>query len=232
MTLRRRIGRLELEQPPVRPPREPRVCVDCRAPLEGFREPFGLPNLICPHDRCEDCSLAHARAVFAALNEAGVDWRTARNAPDPEAGFPGMRYVLLHSFSHALMRSLALEAGYAQAAIRERIYAREADAEGGPMAGVLLATAASDSEGTLGGLVALGEREAFAEVLRASLDAAELCASDPYCAEHEPGPHGVHGAACHACLFAPETSCERGNRYLDRAVLAALVSGPDIAYGK
>lgn len=29
----------------------------------------------------------------------------------------------------------------------------------------------------------------------------------------------LHGAACHACLFAPETSCERGNKYLDRGVL-------------
>ena len=30
----------------------------------------------------------------------------------------------------------------------------------------------------------------------------------------------VHGACCHACLFAPETSCERGNRFLDRSSLA------------
>jgi len=29
----------------------------------------------------------------------------------------------------------------------------------------------------------------------------------------------LHGAACHACLFASETSCERGNKYLDRALL-------------
>ena len=176
------------------------------------------------------CALPSLRDREASLRAAHADWRTARNAPDPAAGFPGMRYVLLHTFSHALMRGLALEAGYAQASIRERIYARDTNADGGPMAGILLATAASDSEGTLGGLVAQGEREAFAEVLRASLAAAELCASDPFCAEHEPGPQGVHGAACHACLFAPETSCERGNRYLDRAVLATLVAGPDIAF--
>lgn len=40
----------------------------------------------------------------------------------------------------------------------------------------------------------------------------------------------LHGAACHACLFAPETSCERGNRYLDRAALTELITGMDIAY--
>ena len=68
--------------------------------------------------------------------------------------------------------------------------------------------------------------------LDCALADAGLCASDPLCAEHEPGPDGVtlHAAACHACLFAPETSCERGNRYLDRAVLAELVSGMAIAF--
>jgi len=38
-------------------------------------------------------------------------------------------------------------------------------------------------------------------------------------AEHVPddGEDSLHGAACHACLFAPETSCEKGNRHLDRS---------------
>ena len=30
----------------------------------------------------------------------------------------------------------------------------------------------------------------------------------------------IHGATCHACLLVAETSCERGNRYLDRSTLA------------
>jgi hypothetical protein len=55
-----------------------------------------------------------------------------------------------------------------------------------------------------------------------------LCASDPLCAEHHPHREGVtlHGASCHACLFASETSCERGNKYLDRSVLVRTF-GPD-----
>jgi hypothetical protein len=90
------------------------------------------------------------------------------------------------------------------------------------MAGVLLYTAAPDSEGTLGGLVALGEPDRLRQILRESLATVRLCASDPLCAEHEPVGDGVtlHGAACHACLFASETSCERGNKYLDRTLLA------------
>jgi hypothetical protein len=29
----------------------------------------------------------------------------------------------------------------------------------------------------------------------------------------------LHGAACHTCLFAPETSCEMGNQWLGRGAL-------------
>jgi len=64
--------------------------------------------------------------------------------------------VLLHTFAHALMRQLTLECGYTAASIRERIYALPPTSEYGPMAGILLYTAAPDSEGTLGGLVSLG----------------------------------------------------------------------------
>jgi Domain of unknown function (DUF1998) len=139
----------------------------------------------------------------------------------PEAGFPGMRYIVLHSFAHALMRELALECGYTAASLRERIYAREVSGTGPPMAGVLIYTAAPDSEGTLGGLVRMGRPEELGRHIERALEQLRLCSSDPLCADHEPDHDGttLHGAVCHACLFAPETSCERGNKYLDRTVL-------------
>jgi len=95
------------------------------------------------------------------------------------------------------------------------------------MAGVLLYTAAPDSEGTLGGLVRLGRPEELGRNLAQGPESMRLRASDPLCAEHHPTRDGVtlHAAACHACLFAPETSCERGNLYLDRGVLVETVSG-------
>jgi hypothetical protein len=141
-------------------------------------------------------------------------WRV-RRSHDPAAGWPGARYLALHTFSHLLVREVALECGYGSAAIRERLYARDAPI---PMAGVLLYTAAPDSEGTLGGLVSLGEPRTLDRLIRQALTHAGLCASDPMCAEHVPDDSEdvLHGAACHACVFAPETSCERGNRYLDR----------------
>ena len=52
------------------------------------------------------------------------------------------------------------------------------------------------------------------------------------CADHHAGDLGdtLHNAACHACLFAPETSCEAGNRYLDRAAAVPILGHPNDAY--
>lgn len=165
---------------------------------------------------------------------AHVHWRRRRNIQPEEGNFPGLRYVLLHSFAHALMRQLVLECGYVAASVRERIYSQGPDASASQMAqaGVLIYTAAPDSEGTLGGLVSLGEPEQLRRHLLSALRGAHLCASDPLCAEGLPGQQGMtlHGAACHACLFAPETSCERGNKYLDRSTLVETVECPDLAF--
>jgi hypothetical protein len=166
--------------------------------------------------------------LASLFHEAHTKWRQRRHIEPPEAGFPGLRYILLHSFAHALMRQLALECGYTAASIRERIYAREQgdDEKKPPMAGVLFYTAAPDSEGTLGGLVRLGLPDQLRRHVIQALEAMTLCSSDPMCAEHQPGIEGdsLHGAACHACLFSPETSCERGNKYLDRNVLVKTMA--------
>jgi len=145
------------------------------------------------------------------------------------------RYVLIHSFAHALMRQFALQSGYTSASVRERIYSRNPGDDPDrpePMAGVLVYTAAPDSEGALGGLVSLGEPEELSRYLNAALGDAQLCASDPLCAEHPPSSDGItlHAAACHACMFAPETSCERGNRYLDRSVIVPTLARDSLAY--
>lgn len=151
-------------------------------------------------------------------------WRSMRRL-DPNTGYPTIRFVLLHSFAHALIRQLALECGYTAASIRERIYSSSGQDGKSPMAGVLIYTAAPDSEGTLGGLVSLGEPDNLSRHLDQALDGLRLCAADPLCAEAVPNRQllSLHGAACHACLFAPETSCERGNKYLDRSTLIATV---------
>lgn len=158
--------------------------------------------------------------MFDKMRGAHRDWREHRGL-DPGIGWVGERYVLLHSLSHALINELAIECGYSSASISERIYCRRPGEGPEPMAGVLLYTSAPDAEGTLGGLVNLGKSTEFGPLLERALERATLCSSDPLCADHEPDPlnGSLHGAACHACLLIAETSCERGNRYLDRATL-------------
>jgi hypothetical protein len=169
-----------------------------------------------------------AKKLDDEFRRAHVTFRRVRNIPNPEDQYPGLRYVVLHTLSHTLLRQFAIECGYSAASVEERIYSAGPCEEGGAMAGILLFTAAADSEGTLGGLVALGEPESLRRHLTIGLQRLQLCSSDPLCAEHRPEPdRGVlHGTACHSCLFVSETSCERGNKYLDRAVLATTVRKP------
>lgn len=143
--------------------------------------------------------------------------------------FPRARYILLHTLSHALMRQLCLDSGYSSTSLRERIYSRET--EGQKMAGILIYTSTSDSEGSLGGLAELGKKEKFEEILWHALQEARFCSGDPLCSEHIPDSIGdLNGAACHACLLAAETSCEKSNRFLDRSYLVPTVSEQDLAF--
>ena len=178
------------------------------------------------------CKKAAIETLDEVFLEAHQRWRIARKLEPPNEFYPGVRFVLLHSFAHALMRQLAVECGYTTASLRERIYSRNPGEDEPEMAGVLIYTAAPDSEGTLGGLVSLGKPETLERHLDQALDNMRLCASDPLCAEHHPFHEGntLHAASCHACLFAPETSCERGNKYLDRAVLVSTVERSDLAF--
>lgn len=164
--------------------------------------------------------------------DAHKAWRKLRKLEPVQEGFPGIRLVLLHSLAHALMRQIVLDCGYTAASVRERLYSRQPGEDGGPMAGILLYTAAPDSEGTLGGLVELGDPLTLGRHMEQALEAMRLCASDPLCAEHRPDAlgRGIQGACCHACQFAPETSCERGNRYLDRSVLVNTFSARGTAF--
>ena len=77
-----------------------------------------------------------------------------------------------------------------------------------PLAGLLIYTAAGDSEGSLGGLARLGEPERLVPVLARALGAAQWCSLDPVCRESTgQGTDALSLAACHACALAAETSC-------------------------
>jgi hypothetical protein len=139
------------------------------------------------------------------------------------------RFLLIHTFAHALMRQLTLECGYSSASLHERIYVREE--AGKEMAGVLIYTGTTDADGTLGGLQRQGETARIAATLPAAIRSMEWCSSDPLCIEGVlSGPGVLSKAACHACVLAPETACEEYNRFLDRAMLVGAPGQPEVGY--
>jgi len=148
------------------------------------------------------------------------------------AEFPGVRFYLLHSLAHLLLTAISLECGYAASAIRERIYCAAAGVAEPPMAGILLSTT-TGSDGTLGGLVEEGRR--LRHHLQQAWDLGRLCSNNPVCAAHDPtrgrDDRTLEGAARHGCLYIAECSCERFNRYLDRAlVVPTLGNDPQLAF--
>lgn len=130
------------------------------------------------------------------------------------------RFLLIHSFSHALMRRLSLECGYSSAALRERLYISEGETG---MTGILIYTSTTDSDGSLGGLQRLAEPNRIESSIIAAIRDMEWCSSDPLCIHGMVSVRESHSpASCHSCLFAPETACEHYNRFLDRATLVGL----------
>lgn len=173
--------------------------------------------------------MAHHPQILE-LQDASAAWRVRRNLP--VGPLPSARFILVHSFAHMLLHQVALDCGYSVASLKERVYARGLET-GDPMAGVLVFTADSDSEGTLGGLVALGDPATLGRLVTEGLQRASLCSGDPLCAEHHADVErgsSLHGAACHSCLFLPEIPCNHGNRSLDRAVLVPTFAVPDLAF--
>jgi hypothetical protein len=152
-------------------------------------------------------------------------WIESRKSKRP---FPGGPFVLLHTLSHLLIQSLAMQCGYPASSIRERIYV---DGEAGRF-GILLYTGSPDAEGTLGGLVQQARylEDHLAQALRMSA----LCSNDPICAQHAPGAsmegRCLHGAACHGCALVSETSCEMRNDYLDRALVVPVLGAREAAF--
>ena len=139
------------------------------------------------------------------------------------------RLMMLHTLSHALMRQLTLSSGYSTASLKERIYADSQ--EGFEMAGVLICTGSPDSEGTLGGLVRQSRSDLLEGVIEGMVEDLSWCSSDPVCIDGMVSlSTPLNGAACHACVLAPETSCEHQNLALDRALLIGTLEKPEMGF--
>lgn len=210
--------------------------------LQGFTRLDGAPDPSAPAQKL--CALAPTHlhwlpaievigeGVFLAFQRDALDeWandkfaqkrlRLLQKAADRAASEYGrpptpvnIIKVAIHTLSHIIIDQLSLDAGYPAAALRERLFVDD------KLAGLLVYTASSDSAGSLGGVASMAETEHLGAAVREGLQRLSWCSSDPVCIESTgSGSAGLNLAACHACVLAPETSCEMNNSYLDRALL-------------
>lgn len=153
-----------------------------------------------------------ARARILMDRRERLEWARSR------LDFPEPRFIALHTVAHLLIRRLAFASGYSSAALQERVYASTERSDN--TAGILIYTAAGDAQGTLGGLVRLGTPDLLIPLLIAALDDADVCSNDPVCIESDrQGSSQLNLSACHGCALVSETSCETGNRLLDRQLV-------------
>ncbi len=119
------------------------------------------------------------------------------------------RFLVLHTFSHILMKELEFSCGYPTASMSERLYFSDR------MCGVLIYTT-DGAEGSMGGLVWQGQPELIENIIHKAIQRAVNCASDPICWENI---DQLNYAACFSCAMVSETSCEKRNVGLDRRIL-------------
>lgn len=211
-------------------------------PASGENDPR-MASLSVNHKSWLPALEVRGEGIFLALNMASLrEWENRtevrarmehlKNVPnlpkcangEPDIG-PTPRFILAHTLAHALLRQLTLECGYSTASLRERLYVDK------DMAGLLIYTSTTDTDGTLGGLQRQGKTNLLENTLIKAIEALKWCSSDPLCiggfmSSRELGSIG----ACHSCVIAPETSCEEFNNYLDRGLLLGWPDHPEAGY--
>ena len=125
------------------------------------------------------------------------------------------KYILLHTFSHLIIKELEYLCGYPATSIKERLYLDDEL----KMNGLLIYTIAG-SEGSYGGLTSICDDNKIGKLIESVIIRAKDCATDPICYHtNGQGVSNLNLSACFSCTLLPETSCEMFNCYLDRRIL-------------
>lgn len=95
-----------------------------------------------------------------------------------------------------------------------------------------LYTGSADKEGSLGGLVELGNIDQLIVLMKDAFQEALVCTNDPECLNNVPAGNNSNGAACHSCCMISETACENGNRMLDRGLIVPIDGRENQSYFK
>ena len=162
--------------------------------------------------------LSENRALIEGFTSAQLVHAEQQGLPSRMGFNASPVFILAHSLAHVLINQLSFDCGYSSTSLRERIYCGPDDT---PSAGVLIYTADSDSEGSMGGLVEMGDPDLISGVVYRAIAKSQWCSGDPVCRELESqGLGGVNRAACHACCLVAETSCVYANALLNRILLS------------
>lgn len=125
------------------------------------------------------------------------------------------KYVLIHTFSHLIIKELEYLCGYPSTSIQERLYIDPYL----KMNGVLIYTVAG-TEGSYGGITSICDNEQIGKLIVSAMMRATDCTTDPICYHSDgQGVGKLNLSACFSCTLLPETSCEMFNSYLDRRIL-------------
>lgn len=216
--------------------------------LEGFRRITPDESVQAPLSRKPlqwlPANELYGEGIFIRLNEKKVsEWekknvhRYKRLVDRAKGNFfahnkiaeGNVRYILLHTLAHLFIRELTVQCGYTSASIKEKIYSSENDEK--KMCGILVYTASSDSDGSLGGLARQGVPEKLLDLFYNLLENASWCSNDPICIDSKSqGYASLNLAACHACSLLPETSCECSNILLDRGSIVGTSDNPSLGF--
>ena len=193
--------------------REEPELVPTSVPLEGASWYLGFEG------HGEGIFITSDKTGFMPAGDAAEEWKaSSRSGVENLSRGWGVvvthpLFVWMHTLSHAIIRKISLYAGYSSPSLRERIYINRERTR----AGILIYTTSPGDDASMGGLV-----EAvydFDEILEEAIAGIRTCSNDPLCGHIRKSPERVNGAACYSCLFISETSCEHGNRWLDRHVI-------------
>ena len=105
------------------------------------------------------------------------------------------KYVLIHTFSHLIIKELEYLCGYPSTSIQERLYIDD-ELE---MNGVLIYTIAG-SEGSYGGITSICDDNKIGKLIESAMIRAIDCATDPICYHtHGQGVANLNLSACFSC---------------------------------
>jgi len=166
-----------------------------------------------------DLQLASGPKRWFAARLQGVEGQLPPPwSPDsePQQGDPdyGVRllYGLIHTMAHQVLRSLAVDSGYAETALSEYLFPYDLAFAIHPNGG---------SEFILGGL---------RTVMEQNLDEVLERAVDNYGCIYDPNCNIANRGADHGCLFLPETACQAWNWFLSRWYLYGAPDGDLVGY--